>query len=468
MLDIRVNKAFTPAMNHMQNQPPMKWASSKGKFLSRTCFSLVCFWGLSLFQAHAQAPSALYTWAGTGNVQDWAKNFGANTVVLDNNTAGELHITETGGAGADVAISDGGNRVRESSVGAQGGLDLTGLAYLEFDLGHNGAGNINVQFFIQGSPSYAYVALGPDLAVSPGVNTYQVPLSSLTPEQAIYIRTIGFNARSHAAVGDVVWTLREVRAGGTPLKTRDLVTFDTGTADGGLQGAIVNFDGAGVLGNSGQDQTGLSQNPAGSGSLQWTDVGGGPGGGISWGNGTAWNGNTFYSRLTDLSNYATMVIRMSAAEVNPGAGGSLNVQAFFQVNGFATYQSPGTLSLPLDGQFHELTYSLAGMVSMNVVDQTGINLASHATDLLINVDNVRFEIAPLQIKSIQTSGQNITLKFSTSVGQTYSVEYSTDLSPGSFTNAVGGTILVDAQDATVTDANAVTAASARYYRVTLL
>lgn len=363
--------------------------ASKSKFLSVISLALICLCWLSPLPTRAQSPSALYTWSGTGSVQDWVKNFGGNTVTLDNLIAGELRAIETGTAGADVAISDGANRVRESSL-SSGGTDLTGLSFLEFDIGHNGAGNINVQFFVQASPGFTYKALGPDIVVTPGINTYQVPLSGLTPAEAVYIRTVGFNARSHAA--NVTWTLREVRAGGVPLATRTLITHDTGTAEGGLQGALVNFDNAAVLGNNGgQNQTGLSQNPAGSGSLQWTDVGGSAGGAISWGNGTALNGNTFNNRTTDLSNFQKMILRISAEEVTPGAGGLINVQAFFQVNNF-NFQAAGTDPLPIDGQFHDLEFSLTGLANMNSVDQTGINLGSHPTDLRINVDNIAFVV----------------------------------------------------------------------------
>jgi len=362
----------------------------------RVCLALLALFGLCLcaFEGLAQSPSVIYTWAGTNNVQQWFRNFGAanTTNTLGNSIPGELTVTETStAAGGSQAISDGFNRIRESSASASGGLDVTGLDYLEFDLGHSGTGNINAQFFVQASPGSTYLALGPDLAVSPGVNTYQVPLTGLTAAQAVYIRTIGINVRDHVAEGNLVWTLREVRAGGTPLTSRDLITHDTGTPEGGLQGAIVNFDNAAVLGNNGgQNQTGLSHNPAGSGSMQWTDVGGQSGAAIGWGNGTAWNGNTFNNREADLSNYGWMTVRISAAEVTPGAGGSLNVQGYFQVNNFS-FQSPATRSLPIDGQFHDLTYPLAGLANMNLVDITGINLGSHATDLLINVDLVRFD-----------------------------------------------------------------------------
>jgi hypothetical protein len=191
----------------------------------------------------------------------------------------------------------------------------------------------------------------------------------------------------------VVWTVREVRTGGTPLTTRSLITHDSGTPEGGLQGALVNFDNAAVLGNNGgQNQTGLSHNASGSGSLQWTDLGGQNGAAISWGNGTALNGNTFNNRTTDLSNYGTVIYRISATEGLP-AGGSVNVQSFFQTNNF-NFQTPGTLPLLIDGQFHDLAFSLAGLSNMNSVDQTGLNLGIHATDLVINVDSIIFVPEP--------------------------------------------------------------------------
>ncbi|MGI8601559.1 MAG: PEP-CTERM sorting domain-containing protein [Verrucomicrobiales bacterium] len=358
--------------------------------------ALIFFSGASLFHGQAQSPSALYTWEGTSGVQNWVKNFGTNTVVLDNSIAGELRITETGGAGGDVAISDGANRVRESSA-SSGGTDVTGLDFFEYEIGHTGAGTIDVQFFVQASTGFTFVALGPDLAITPGINTYQVPLTGLTPEQAVYLRTIGFNARNHAAIGDVTWTVREVRAGGTPLSSRALITHDTGTAEGGIQGAIVNFDNAAVLGNDGgQNQTGLSHNATGSGSLEWTDLGGQSGAALGWGNGTAWNGNTFNNRTTDLSNYDAVVFRMSATEVTGPGGGTVGVSAFFQKNNFAFESAEGGAArqLPIDGQFYDLEFSLAGLTNMNSVDLTGLNLLSHPTNLRMNVDSITFVPEP--------------------------------------------------------------------------
>ncbi len=345
-----------------------------------------------LTRAEAQSPSVLYTWPGTGNNAAWVFNFGdpGASAALANTIAGELTITENGTAGESIAISDGGNRVRETPAGPSGGTDLTGLDFLEFDLGHNGAGNINVQFYLQGGPGFSYTALGPDLVVTPGVSTYIVPLNTVPADRLLYVRTMGFNARDHLALGNVTWTMRELRSSGTPLDIRTLATFDTGTAEGGLNGAIVNFDGASVAGNSGQNQTGLSHNPAGSGSLQWTDVAGGAGGAISLGNGSAWAGNSFNNRTTDLSNYNTMLVRISATETTTNAGGTVSVAPFFQKNNFAEFAGIGSQSLTIDGQFYDLVFPYTGLTNMSVIDQIGLNLGSHANELRINVDRIEF------------------------------------------------------------------------------
>ena len=177
---------------------------------------------------------------------------------------------------------------------------------------------------------------------------------------------------------------------------RDLITHAVGTGDGGLQAAIGNFDLTAIQGNDGgQNQTGLSHNAAGTGSLQWTDIGGSNGAAIGWGNGTAWNGNTFNNRETDLSNYNFVTIRMSATDLpttDPvNAGGVVNVQSYFQRNNFS-FLAAGTLPLPIDGQYHELTFPLAGLTLMNAVDLTGVNLGGHTNSIVINVDNIRFSV----------------------------------------------------------------------------
>ncbi len=360
-----------------------------------TVLPVVCLAGLMSSSVQAQSTSSLYSWQGTNDIRAWIRSFGATNTgaTLANTVAGALTITENGSAaGGSQAFSDGFNRIRESSA-SSGGLDLTGLSSLKWTFGHNGVSNVNVQFYVQASVSSNYVALGPDLSVAPGMNTYEVPITGLTPDQLVYIRTVGINVRDHAGLGNLIWTIEDVMSGGTPLTDRNLITHNTGSAEGGLQGAIGNFDLTAIQGNNGgQNQTGLSHNAAGSGSLQWTDVGGSNGAAIGWGNGTAWNGNTFNNRSTDLSNYTHMIVRMSATDVL-GGGGTLGVQGYFQKNGFA-FESAGTSILTIDGQFYDLEFSLGGLTNMNVVELSGINLGAHSQNLQINVDNIRFATVP--------------------------------------------------------------------------
>jgi hypothetical protein len=346
-------------------------------------------------QLFAQSPSAIYTWDNTGNatpnVENWVKNFGTNTAIIDNAVPGSLRLIETGGAGADIAFSDGANRVRESATAASGGTDVTGLDWMEFDLGHTGVGPIQVQFYVQAGPGFTFVALGPDVAVQPGMNTYQVPLSGLTPAQSVYLRTMGFNARTHNAEGDVVWTLDEVRAGGTPLTNRTLFRADP-TIEGGLQGAYANFDLPAIQGNNGgQNQSGLSYDAA-TGSLMWTDVGGQQGAAMNFGNGTAWNGNTFNNRTADLSNYETVSVRISATDPLNG-GGDLGMNAFMQTNNFSFQSLEGgaARNIPIDGQFHTVTW-LASALNNNATDAFGINLFGHPQNLDIRVDWIRLNV----------------------------------------------------------------------------
>jgi len=70
----------------------------------------------------------------------------------------------------------------------------------------------------------------------------------------------------------------------------------------------------------------------------------------------------------------------------------------------------------------------------------------------------------LKIASIGVTGQGATIRFHSFFGQHYSVEYSTNLAPGSWTALLNGAVQGDGQDAQVTDPNAV-GAGGRFYRV---
>jgi hypothetical protein len=341
---------------------------------------------LSTTHASAQTPAVLYTWAG--GTQDWFRNFGAgSTSATFGNSGGALQIVETSAAaGGSQAFSDGFNTARESfGIGSAGGLDVTGLSSLQFDLGHNGSGPVNVQFFTQATPGSNFIALGPDIAVTPGINTYSVPLSVLTPLQQTYMRTIGINVRDHAAQGNLTWTINEVRSAGTPATSRVIADHDGGPSD--FDGIIANFDANAIAGgNGGQNNSGMS---IVGGTVQWTDLGGGPGAAVTWGNGSQDAGGSFNARPVDLSNYDFVTIRMKATGADP----SLGIQFYMQTGSGFSYQSLND-TLTVDGQFHDLVFPLAGITNRDFVDTNGINLFTHANDLVINVDSVIYSQVP--------------------------------------------------------------------------
>src|SRR5437016_4774002 len=357
---------------------------------ARRCYvpvlALITLLSLPLGIASAQTPSTLYTFSS--GTQDWFRNFGAvSTSATFSNSSGSLLITETSAAaGGAQAFSDGFNTIREGapfSLGCCGGLDLTGLSSLEFDLGHNGVGPINVQFFTQATPASNFIALGPDLAVTSGVHTYSVPLTGLTAAQQTYMRTIGMSVRDHAGEGNLTWTLGEVRSVGTPLSSRTIADHSGSNFDG----VICNFDcGAIVGGNGGQNNTGMTVS---GGAMHWTDLGGGPGAAVTWGNGTQDSGGSFNARPVDLSNYDFVTIRMSATGTDPTEG----IQFYMQTGSGFNYQALND-TLPVDGAFHDIVFPLASITSREFVDTNGINLFGHAGDLAISVDSVIYSSVP--------------------------------------------------------------------------
>jgi hypothetical protein len=374
--------------------------------------------------ASAQTAGVLYTWNGTGNIQDWGNgnvagvNGGPNGTTIANSTPGQLTITETGDQldpsikGEAFVIQDGFNRRTELSMD-QGGLDLTGLDYIELDVSHTGTANVDVQMFIQTTPAYNYLwygpgptfmVQGPDWSLPPNVvNTLRFPVNQLTTAQQAWINSIGLSVRDHAALNDnLTWNISEVRSVGAGLTVRNLATHDAGSLDNGLNGAYVNFGNAAVLGNDGgQNQTGLSQDTTGSGSLKWTDKGNHgdtnnpSGAAITWGNGTGFTFDpshvgSFFERLVDASNYNRLTFRVKATDVTPGGGGSVGLHAFFQ-NGNYVFQVAGAdTTLAIDGQYHDLVFPLTNVTNLANVQAFGLQLFGHANDIDINVDNVQF------------------------------------------------------------------------------
>jgi hypothetical protein len=207
----------------------------------------------------------------------------------------------------------------------------------------------------------------------------------------------------------LTWTISEVRTAGTPLTVRNIVTNDAGTPDDGIDGAfpLNTSDMLAILGNNGvANQEGLSRNPVGSGSLQWTDLGGTgaegdeSGASIGWGNGSGWrsaqpgsptSGNSYNERIADFSNYDRMTVRISALDaVNPA--GAVGIEGVFLVTDDEPVPPPTILAsqnLVTDGQYHELVYDLSGVTFLTNVLNWGLDVAPHPNDIVFNIDNIQ-------------------------------------------------------------------------------
>jgi len=71
----------------------------------------------------------------------------------------------------------------------------------------------------------------------------------------------------------------------------------------------------------------------------------------------------------------------------------------------------------------------------------------------------------LRINSTGLSGRSTALRFRTFSGQRYSVEYSPDLSPGSWLTLPGGDLQGNWPETLVTDPNVIAGSATRFYRI---
>jgi hypothetical protein len=88
---------------------------------------------------------------------------------------------------------------------------------------------------------------------------------------------------------------------------------------------------------------------------------------------------------------------MSATDVTPGGGGSIGVQHFYQTaneTAAYNYQVAGVSQLPVDGVFHDLVVPLNSVTDLRNVQTMGVNIFAHPNDVIINVDNIRYEFIP--------------------------------------------------------------------------
>jgi len=357
-----------------------------------------------LSPAAAQQAGVIYTWDHSfgeslgPNNEDWDNDYGPDAPALTNVIDGELTVTETNQTG--WTIRDGYNKIREASNSDFGGLDLTGLDSLEIEIGHNGAQTYGGQVYVR-TPSAPegccnYFNLGP-ISVAPGApQVFSVPLTAIpTADELAWVRTLGVQIFDHtwdAGGGPLTWTIKEFRSAGTELTERFLSNHDGAV---GLDGAVVKFDSSAVSGGADDSPTGLSvvaADVAGSSSLRWVDLGGGPGAAIAWGNGRdGINAVNYHTRPTDLRNYDFVEVRMRA-QGGAGADPNVDVQFYFQTTDGYNYQSAGDLSLPVDSAYHVLTFPLAGISNLGDVQWHGINVNGHAGNMDLRVDYVRFRI----------------------------------------------------------------------------
>ena len=365
------------------------------------CLSLAALVGLWCFSpAMAQTPGVLYTWdqsfgeAVGPNIEGWAQDFGANAVTMDNAVDGALTITETDQT--DWAIRDSWNRIRESSNPQDyNGLDLTGLDSIEIEIGHNGTGTYGGNIYVQAPNGTGCCNWHSEtISVGPGApQTFSFPLSLLTADEASWLNVIGVQIWDHSwdtENGALTWTINEVRSAGTPLAERYLSPH----APGDLDGAVVKFDESAISGGAFDTQNGLSTSTSDTdgGSLRWVDLDGGPGAAIAWGNGRDDVLAVDYrTRPEDLSSYDYVDVRIKA---QPGAGAdsSVDVQFYVQTTDTYAYQSAGDLTLPVDNEWHVLTFPVAGLADMDLVQWHGVNLGSHAGNMQMFVDYVRFYV----------------------------------------------------------------------------
>ena len=116
-----------------------------------------------------------------------------------------------------------------------------------------------------------------------------------------------------------------------------------------------------------------------------------------------------------------------------------------------------SLALKTDGSVVGWGYNYYGETSVPAgVSNVVAIAAGQYQSLAIRID--------LKVASIGLSAQGPVIRFHTFAGQSYVVEYSVDLAPGSWTPLPTGSVSGDGQDATVTDSDPA-APGTRFYRV---
>lgn len=373
--------------------------------------------------ALAQSPGVIYTWdhaigsAAGPSTETWAGgevSGSGHAPALSNAVDGVLTVTETQ-LGGLWQISEGFNSAKESAADTAntssfdfGGLDLLGLDTLEFDISHNGTGDISGGVFLQpdnGSGCCGFFSAG--FTASPGASTISIDLNALgmTSDDFEFIRAIGFQVFGHAEPSPVTFEFSEVRSAGTPLNERVIADYSDNPAN--LENVVVKFDEDGIAGTT----SGVTDNQDGlsllGNALRWVDAADGPGGAVAWGNGNDL-AVSFNSRPMDISNYDTAEVTLMATGGN-GAPDEIGIQFFAQYadrDANDQFAFAGTsLSVVTDGSTQVLEFPLAalGTNDLDLTQWIGLNVDPHAGNIQFQVKSVVLTAVPEPTSALMAS-----------------------------------------------------------------
>jgi alpha-tubulin suppressor-like RCC1 family protein len=171
---------------------------------------------------------------------------------------------------------------------------------------------------------------------------------------------------------------------------------------------------------------------------------------VAWGLGLATNVPSDLSNVVAIAagGNSSMALKNDSTVVAWGSGSATNVPAGLSnvvaIAPFFAIKNDGMLS----------TWSLS------LTPPAGL---SNVVAIAVGYDHCLAITIDLKISSIKQATPNPAIRFHTFSGQQYLVEYSPDLSPGSWSNLPGGDVSGNGFDALVTDTNAV--AAAKFYRI---
>ncbi len=359
----------------------------------------------------AQSPRVLNNFEDGGS-EGWALNFGSGLFDVGTvfNNEGEFHELAFSVEGAGGAIRDNFNNTGALFQPGAGGVDLTGLSTIEMEIRYEGdVPTQNLQFYVQANTTSTYVGMN-DVTLTAGVpEVISFDLSVLTPPQIAFVRVWGVNVRALPAEYEgppLRFFIKEVRSTGTPLTERLYADFVAGGPDDGFHGVFMNFNGAAIVGNTGQDKTGFSrvEFTGTDGVLEYQQQYAEDGSAVPFGPAWSWqNGFNpgFNGRPTDATNYDFIEVDIALENTS---GTSLDVAYFtqsttFDEDGFKLqdfqYYNHDFATITANTGFQTLVFELdkdnPTMANVSHIMRHGLNFGATVPDEIytIRVDEIR-------------------------------------------------------------------------------